>query len=264
MYFWASLAEHRADRAEAVARWRKVARAFPRSVDAVFGFGRACKAAGQMADAEAAFRRGTQIAPENPVPRLEYARMAEGREDWEGALQRYEAMQAAVRHVGGWTGAAACLRKLGRDDEAIELLEQACLKFDTRWEPLIALGRIARDHGDLERAAAHFQKAARNFPQSEEAALGAAEVLRELGRMDEADAILGSYANRREAGWGGVLAYARSAHGRDWPEAARRWALVRAKFPNRPEGYALGADALERAGEKEEADRIRASKPASG
>jgi Flp pilus assembly protein TadD len=54
-----------------------------------------------------------------------------------------------------------------------------------------------------------------------------------------------------------AVAYAGKAHSRgDWPEATRRWAEVRARFPDCCEGYVAGGESLTRERRYAEADEV--------
>jgi hypothetical protein len=48
---------------------------------------------------------------------------------------------------------------------------------------------------------------------------------------------------------------------RDPREAARRWEIIREKFPERAAGYVEGAMALDAIGETDAAERVRARRP---
>ena len=56
--------------------------------------------------------------------------------------------------------------------------------------------------------------------------------------------------------------WARTTQEHEPREAARRWAIIRGKFPEQEEGYMLGALALDVIGETEAARQVRSQRPA--
>ena len=95
------------------------------------------------------------------------------------------------------------------------------------------------------------------FPAERDGYMGAAEALRELGRLDEAEPLLQEaverFPNFAPLAWERVrLAGARG----DWAEAERRWLAYRAKYPEQPFVYLGGAAALRELGRLDEAERL--------
>ena len=87
----------------------------------------------------------------------------------------------------------------------------------------------------------------------------AAIALRELRRFDEAEALLVSAIARFPGERGPLTEHAwLAAARRDWPEAVRRWALVRERFPNVADSYLRGAQALSALWQHEEAEALLA------
>src|SRR4051812_43394503 len=81
--------------------------------------------------------------------------------------------------------------------------------------------------------------------------------LRESGRLEQAEALLSEAIERFAAEPRPRVEWALLAHAHhDWPEAVRRWELVRAKFPNEAAAYAFGAAGLRELDQYEEAETL--------
>jgi tetratricopeptide (TPR) repeat protein len=77
------------------------------------------------------------------------------------------------------------------------------------------------------------------------------------GRADEADALLTQAQHLFPTDWDVALAWAASSQRRaQWLEALRRWEIVRATFPNEPEGFKESAQALHAVGRAQEAEAL--------
>jgi tetratricopeptide (TPR) repeat protein len=180
--------------------------------------------------------------------------------------------------------------RLGREAEAMALLEQGA-ELDPEAEVLwLTRGRIHERHGRVEEAIEAYSRAASAAPRSEAGPLALAALLRRTGRPDEADAVLERYLERaRGAGAararlalaveqgraqaaaeavrallavaparaGEVRAAARTALERDRPELALR--LLEALPPAAPEDRPLRLAAALAAGDTDRAEGILAS-----
>jgi len=187
-----------------------------------------------------------------------FAREAEARRDWAQALSRWTlARNSFPDHSTGYIGGAVALRELGRFDEAETLLRDAMARFPN--DPGPAIGWAALSHGrqDWAAAAERWARLRAEFPQQAVGyALGAA-ALRALARHTEAEAVLDAGVEHCPGDATLAIEHARIAHAaRDWPEAARRWARVRACAADQPGGYAAGAQALHESGRRDEADTL--------
>lgn len=158
-------------------------------------------------------------------------------------------------------------RRIGEEEYALnqavlaERSEATCLdvmrRFPRASGPAIIYARHADERRDWEEALRRYQLAIERNRRDERGYLGAATALREMRRLDEAEALLRkakwrfrrSAAVQRDFAW---IAHRRE----DWPEAARRWAAYRASCPADRLGYVQGAEALRRAGRLAEADAL--------
>jgi len=88
---------------------------------------------------------------------------------------------------------------------------------------------------------------------------GLGRALSELGRFDEAEAVLADAIKRFRQNPGLAVQHASIAmRRRDWEEALVRWAAVRTRFPEIPAGYTEAAAALCRLDRVDEAEAILA------
>ena len=185
----------RGDWERAVASLRAAVELEPRSAESHLTLGAALCAGGSMRDAWEHHRRACELAPGTPSvvlrvagflldqgeldPALELYRRAaslgstEALGGWLGVLERRGELQAAEavleQHAGALrTSPRACiaaarlLRRLGRTDEALELLRTADLERltpATRCSVLHALGDALDERGEAERAFRCWQQA---------------------------------------------------------------------------------------------------------
>jgi tetratricopeptide (TPR) repeat protein len=138
-------------------------------------------------------------------------------------------------------------RALG-DFKRLARAEGEILSLDDH-NPLKRAG-AALDVGDRE-AARHYLGLARSrIPAYVQTNPDTVRILLDLGDYDEAEAFTLNGAKRFPGKAHFLEGYARAADfRRDFAESARRWALVRRKFPRSEQGYAFGAAALRVLGE---------------
>jgi tetratricopeptide (TPR) repeat protein len=129
-----------------------------------------------------------------------------------------------------------------RFPEAEALLETAQRQFPAHARFAIEAARTARRRGDRDEALRRWTLVQQRFPNEPEGYSGVAAAHRDAGDFDLADAMLNRGLGRfpdvpwlfTDYGW---VAHVR----RDWPEAVRRWQLVRWRAPDAPVGYLQGA-----------------------
>lgn len=129
--------------------------------------------------------------------------------------------------------------------DAEALLETAQRQFPADARFAIEAARTAQRRGDRHEALRRWTLVQQRFPNEPEGYSGVAAAHRDAGDFDQADAML-NWGQARfpdvpwlffEYGW---VAHLR----RDWPEAVRRWQLVRWRAPEELVGYLQGAVAL--------------------
>ena len=130
-------------------------------------------------------------------------------------------------------------------------------RFPHAATPALVYAGHAMDRKDYEEALRRYQEAINRDPWDIRGYLFSGHRLREFGRLDEAEALLRRARRRFRSDVRVYEDVARIAEMRpDWPEAARRWAVVRKRFPAQPSGWRGGAAALRKAGRIVEADAL--------
>jgi hypothetical protein len=149
------------------------------------------------------------------------------------------------------------LREAGGLDESEEVLTQAALRFPSSSEIATNHGWIANTRRDWSEAVQRWESVRARFPESHSGYAGAGAALRELGKFEEAEAVLAAGIERLPFSVDIAVTHAGIASmRRDWVEAARRWEAVRLQFPRSPSAY-TGAAALKALGRLDEADVLR-------
>ena len=243
---------------EALRRWQAVRDRFPESAAGVTGAAATLREAGRAAEAEALLAETIPGYAKDPAAAIEYAWLANSRRDWPEALRRWAAIREHFPdQPHGYAGAAAALRDAGEFDQADALLQAGFERFpDIVW--------LSYDHGwvahirhDWPEAARRWEIVRQRAPDVLVGYTSGAIALREMGRMAEAEALLADAAERFPAEPRVVMEQAWLAQARrDWPEAARRWDIVRARLVEEEAAYTGAARAMREQGRMDEADRL--------
>jgi tetratricopeptide (TPR) repeat protein len=198
---------------------------------------------GLLDQAEALLASAIERFPQQAAPWIDYAVCAQARKDWTESAARWARVRERFSTVPeSYLGAANSLREQGKFSESQAVLDEAA----ERWPDDL---RIKTEHCWNAHIARDWPEAARRWEtlRAKHPALfvgwtSGALALRELRRYDQADQLLRDAQARfpqERAAW---VEYAwLSSARRDWPEAVRRWADVRARYPAFPEGYLRGA-----------------------
>ena len=130
-------------------------------------------------------------APQHVGARLGLGHVARRRGDRATALAYFEAAAALdPNNLPVKLEVAADLRELGRLDEAEAVLQEILKQAPQHVGARLGLGHVARRRGDRGTALAYFEAAAALDPNNLPVKLEVAADLRELGRLDEAEAVL--------------------------------------------------------------------------
>jgi len=220
--------------------------------------GRRLTQAGRFDAAESLLARAAKVWPQDGHIAMNHAFLAEARGDLLAYADRWRAIRD--RHSdGAWShaGLGAALRKLGRLEEARDVLQTAQGRFPDDTQLCIETAWLMVDLGEHEHAVELWQVFAARWADRFEGPLGQATALRHLLRFDEADAVLQAAMQRFPAF--SVLAanYAVNADARgDRPLALSRWRRVVEQFPNVAIGYAGVGAALKALGQFDEANSV--------
>jgi len=281
---------------EAEQRWAAVRTAFPARVDAYTEGARAAMAAGggleraaallaialkrfppsspisnacletanafvrarRFEDAEKLLAAALPGFPHDPRIWIDYAQLALYRQDFTAAIERWqEVRQHFPDKVHGYCFGAHSLRGAGRLDESEKLALEAMPRFPEDFRLWYEYGLVAQARRDWPEALRRFAELRDKFPDRPEGYSAAASTMGQAKQHAEAAALLeiatglfpGDERMATEWIWN-------SCHLKDWPEAIRRCAALRERFPKNADGYALGTLALLRSGKLEEAEAL--------
>lgn len=179
---------------------------------------------------------------------IEYARLADRKDDWTASLTRWKEVYDRFKHPTGIAGSICALGRLGRFDEADQLFEEFKYTYGNEisvWMHYVNTGQL---RGDQEETLARWSQFRTRFPKSWLGYIGPSEILSKLGRHNEAEELLGLGIRQVDPEPRIMIGYALAAQRRsDWITACTRWAEFRSKFPGRDDGIADEAVARERA-----------------
>lgn len=213
---------------------RDVATTSGRAIDPLIGLG--------LHDmAEQASRSGMEKFPADAVAAENFANAAQHRGDLEEAVTRWARVrQKFPDRLRGYRQGGECLRWLNRTDEADTLLAEAVSKYPQDYDTAAAYAGAAEHAGKWEEALTRWTRARSAFANAIPW-VQSAVCLQRLFRHTEAEELL-LKASTLYVGNQSILTNLAglARHRRDWPEALRRWALVRDLFPRATMGY-LGA-----------------------
>ncbi len=212
----AIIAQQRGDIPLALERWSQTRRKHPQRPRA-YAQEAACLARlSRFAEAEAVVAQGVKAFPSDLYCALEHARLADVREDWETALQRWERLAALAREPTqlpnqlALIGRAQTLQKMTRLDDAEREFQEARRLFPLDNVPAIELARIAEQREDWTEAARRWGQFATRFAVMPIGFLNHATALGRIGQTEEAFRVLGEAARRFPDDPAVVAAYAQA------------------------------------------------------
>ena len=200
---------------------------------------------GRFDEAEAIMAEGVAREPNNPIFSEGRAIIAERRNDIPEAILRWAATRARFpRETMAYSSGASCLLLAGRPEEAEQVAHAGLNAFADDIGIRVQHALAAEARHDWQAALDRWELV-RDRYRHPFGILGAVRSLARLGRMDEAEAVLaqGRYFNPTEPSIA-VEAARHAQANNDLPEALRRWADVRRRFPELPNGYVEGIQAL--------------------
>jgi predicted Zn-dependent protease len=208
-------------------------------------------------DAEALFTKGLKRYPRNTHVMEALAFIAYKRGDREEALKRCKILRGKFpESLKGYWIAAVALNELDRPKEGEAMLAEGLRLMPEDITLRIQYAQLATHRRDWAEALKRWNNVYESSGHLV-GAVGAANVLTETGRYDEADQLLSNViykAGNEIAVWIG-LAY-NSEHKQDWIEAAKRWDNFRRRFPRNSTGYIRGLRPLLAINAHDEADAI--------
>ena len=255
---WADLAMRRRDWPEATTRWAELRRRFPKDGQGYVLGAQAFKELSRYDDADRVLEEGRQTLPRDPWVMATWGYFAQHHRDTDEALRRFaEIRRTLPNHPVGYVAAAVTLRDRQRFQEAEAMIAGALARFPLDAGALIDWASIAQACGDTEEAIDRWRVVRERFPSQGAGYVSGAALLRKTGRSDEAEALMVGALERFPDNPHFHFDYGWAANARaDWPEAVRRWAAIRAKFPNESVPYTEGARALQMLDRHVESDAL--------
>ena len=160
-------------------------------------------------------------------------------------------------HSEFWLRAALMMRNAGDLDAAERLLDEACARFPFEPAPFIDAAALAERRGDRLETVRRCEEARSRFPDQVSPYVLEGVALRDLWRLDEAEALLCVAWTRFPDEPDPLVQLCTVAERRaDWADAARRCALARARFPKEIVPYILGLMALRGLNRLDEAEAV--------
>jgi tetratricopeptide (TPR) repeat protein len=252
---YARIAETQHNWVVMAARYTVLRIRFPDEVLGYRGGAHARRELGRLDEADALLEVAMNRFPNEPNVFIDYGRIAELRKDWPGMADRFaEVRQRFPDNPEGYTGSAQALSMIGRVEDAEGLLEAGQQRLPNEAALFVDHARMAelrRDWLALESRCAPLRE---RFPAEPWPYVGGAMALRNLGRYDEADALLTDADLRFPINASFWVEYARSADARgDWEEALSRCKVIREHFPDVAWGYVGAANAMDHLGRRDQA-----------
>ena len=255
---YASIAQAKGDVEETVDRWRIVRDRFPNQLAGYTHGVVALRTAGRRDEAESLMAEALGRFPDNPHLHFDHGFAANAQGDWIEAARRWTEIRMrfpdqTIPYVEG----ARALQAVDLSDDADAVMRDARVRFPGDLGVALAWANLAMRRQDWEEAAARWQSVREQFPYDSDAVIEGGRALLDAGRVDEADAVLTAAMHRFPEHAMIARNWANLAMRRQtWPEAIRRWEIVRASFPGEAEGYAEGAVALRHAGRLPDAETL--------
>jgi tetratricopeptide (TPR) repeat protein len=254
------LAERQRNFAEAERIWRQFLALDQDKWWAYTALASALREQSQWDAADTVLTEGQLRCPNEPPVFFEHARLAEARRNWDEAARRWEVARSHFpTHVATFTGQAAAMRELGKLDESEGLMAAASAQFPNNTDLLHDLGRLAERRRNWSEAAGIWRRFIALDPNKWWSYTALAGALREQQLWDAGEAVLVEGQERCPGEQPVFFDHARFAEmRRNWEEAARRWELAGARFPDHWASYTGRAAALRELGRLDESEGLLA------
>ncbi len=229
----ARAAHQRGDWTAAAGLWERVRTLAPDAPEGFASGAAAMRNLGRLAEAEAILLAGMASFPADPGLAAGFADMAAHRREWGEALARWSQFRTRFpHHAAGFIGAAWAFREQGQFDLADVLLDEALRHHPGHSHILRDRAWVAHLRGDWSEAARRWEQVRVAEPHEPQGFVHGAEAYLNLGEFAAADALLLAGTERFPDDRRLVVGFAEAAvRCNDWPEALRRWAAARRRFP---------------------------------
>ena len=216
---------------------RAITQAHPGHAAGHLACAEALMAAGRHDQADAMLQPFLSAKPPHPDIMIRYALSASSRSDWNEALRRWDQVLAELPELqAAGINRALALRALGRLDEADDALCRIRLSLPDNYDVSYHWAINPLYQQAWTTAIARWTEVRSRWPEVPTSHSFIASALRELGRLDEAKALL-AVAEQRFAGSFEIEMEQAQLSGRsgDWPDALRRWDALRERHPGHPQ-----------------------------
>jgi tetratricopeptide (TPR) repeat protein len=254
----ARLAERAGEWNEALARWQAVRERFPQEW---IGYERSAACLGQLdrlVEAEGVLNDAAVIFPDHLGRLHNLAQLAERRLDWSEA-ERHWRHFLSIDQSPCWahTGLAGALRAQDKFDDAEAVLAAVQECFPREPLVLAARGQLAAARCDWVEAEKWWREFLSIDANTWWAHASLARALRQQERAAEAEAVLAAAQDRLPGEVGVFADHAELAeYEQRWSDAARRWAVVRERWPDHLRSYLGLGLALAKIESFDQADKV--------
>ena len=244
-------------------RYRDVRLARPQVAQAYLGEANSLSDAGRLDEAAAVLDEAVMRFPRDLGIAITQATVVQKRGPAREAILCWTRLNERFpQWSGGYLAAAKLHRGMGEFDLAESLLTRAMEIFPSDFGVLTERAWLARIRGDLPEAWTRWRQTCLAFPDLDVAYIHEAQIDFELGRPDDAEALLHETVARFPGNANLFAHWASLAEKRGrWTDADDRWRQMRERFPENVAGYANGVHALrklERSKEAAELARVAA------
>lgn len=154
---------------EAGRRWADLVERFPDRPAGYLGKAAVLRQAKQYDDAEAVLRTAVERFPGDAVTLTEHAWLAQYRQDWPAASERWQRVRAVKPDEPlAWSFGATGLWEQRRFEEADALLQEAVQRFPDNARVFAAYAELATRQNDWEQSLLRWTEACRRFPDEAE------------------------------------------------------------------------------------------------
>ena len=180
------------------------------------------------------------------------------RKDWPEAIRIWALMrEKCPENPRGYVGGIAALKENRNFEAADTLALEGMKKFPEESKLYAEYGDIATRRKDWLEAIKRWALMREKFPEHSPGYIGGVTALKKNKDFEAADALilegLEKFPNEPKLykQYGDI-----AARKKNWPEAIRRWTLMREKCPENPRGYFSGAEALKECKDFKAADAL--------
>ncbi len=201
----------------------------------------ALQALSRTDEAEEILSAAVQRHPDDGAIRATRARIGERRADWAAAFDRWQTfLDRFPDDPSGYAGVGRALSQLAQMqlNQADEIVRKGVERHPQSGDVLGTYARLASVRRDWAEALARWNVCLERLSIDPISHMGVGGSLRELGRLDEAEAFLRQALEKFPEHAGLNAEFARiPTERRDLREALKRWTAFRERFPDHPEGH---------------------------